>query len=606
MSAFLSCDNVAKAFGARELFNHLSLKIHAKERVGLIGPNGAGKSTLLKMLAGLMEYDAGVITTRNGIRLVYVPQVEALNPKLTVLQAALEASAADPEEAYQKEAQAIVILGKMGFDNVDQPVGDLSGGWLKRLSIARQLAREPDIVLLDEPTNHLDIMGIEWLEQFLAAARFAYVMVTHDRVFLNAATNRIIELNPMFDGGMLSFNCAYDEFLRRREAFLLAERARYESLANKSRREQEWVKSGVKARGTKSRSRLQEAEALLHEVKKRKKQTTPPDRILIQFDKADRKTKRLVVGHNVSKRFDAINIVDKLDFVLTPGVRVGLLGANGVGKTTLMKMIAGEIQPDSGGITITPGCQVLHFDQKRQLLDENQTLKDALTLNGGDTVIYRGKPLHVSAWARKLKFQGEQLMTPVGKLSGGERARVIMGRLMLQPADVLLLDEPTNDLDIPSLEVLEESLLEFPGAIVLVTHDRAMLDRVSTILLALDGTGTVTPYASYQQWQHAQADSKASTKAANKSDTSLAGKPKQKPVKLTYKDQRELDMMETTILQAEQHFADLQANPVAHDTGQPFLDYCEDLKNAQAHIDALYARWAELEAKQAGLAENES
>jgi ATP-binding cassette subfamily F protein uup len=607
MSTLLSVENIEKSIGNRKLFEHIGFHLQEKDRLGLIGPNGSGKSTLLKILAGVVEAEDGEITVRNGCHVAYLPQVEDIAPDLTILEAALEVSKSDGLDKHIRESQAVIALSKIDFSDMEEKVGKLSGGWLKRLSIARQIAREPDVLLLDEPTNHLDIEGIEWLEDFLKNAPFAYILVSHDRLFLENTTNKVMELNEIFDDGLLTFDCAYQEFLERRENFITAERSRFESLANKNRREQEWVKFGVKARGTKQKARLQEAENIKSEVSKLRTQTAKPKKVLIDFESTDRKTKRLATLHSVCKSFGDKTIAKGLDLTITPGMRIGLLGNNGVGKTTVMKMIAGELEPDSGSIHVTAGCKILHFNQNRQIMDENQKLAAALSINGSDMVIYRGKEMHITSWARKLKFRGDQLQSPISALSGGERARVIMGRLMLQTADILLLDEPTNDLDIPSIEVLEESLMDFPGALVFVTHDRELLDRVSTVLLALDGEGNITPYASYEQWK------KVGKQVEEESvDVAPIKKAVEKPVakkltKLSYNEQREWDNMETAIFEAEHVLEELQNNPVDA-TAEPeaFTTYCEQLADAQEAVENLYNRWTELEAKLAEIKGNKA
>jgi ATP-binding cassette subfamily F protein uup len=605
MASLLSCETIEKSIGTRTLFEGIGFHIQEKEHLGLIGPNGSGKSTLLKILAGVVEQDDGTITTRKGCHMVYLPQVEEISPKLTILEAALEASSDDSLDIHIKESQAIIALSKIGFADMEEKVANLSGGWLKRLSIARQVAREPEIMLLDEPTNHLDIEGIEWLEDFLKKASFAYIVVSHDRLFLENTTNKVMELNEIYDGGMLTFDCAYEEFLERQALFIEGERSRFESLSNKNRREQAWVKSGVRARGTKQKARQQEAGNIKNEVSKLRVQTAKPKKILIDFETTDRKTKRLATMLSICKSFGDKVITTGLDLTITPGMRIGLLGNNGVGKTTIMKMIAGELEPDSGSIHVTTGCKILHFNQNRQIMDEKQTLGDALSLSGTDTVIYRGKEVHITSWARKLKFRSDQLKSPISALSGGERARVIMGRLMLQTADILLLDEPTNDLDIPSIEVLEESLMDFPGALVFVTHDRELLDRVSTVLLALDGTGDVTPFASYNQWRN-----KDRSVVLKETDIDLIKedikKPESKKVtKLSYNEQREWDGMEEAIFSAESDLEEFQKNPVeATAPAEDFTTYCEKLGIAQTKVDDLYNRWTEIEAKLAEIQEN--
>lgn len=605
MANLLTCDAIEKSIGNRTLFTGINFAVEEKDKLGIIGPNGSGKSTLLKILAGVIEQDDGQLTTRKGCHVVYLPQVEEVNPDLTIVEASLEASKADGLDVHIREAQAMIALSKIGFANMEEKVSNLSGGWLKRLSIARQIAREPELMLLDEPTNHLDIEGIEWLEDFLKNAPFAYMMVSHDRAFLENTTTRVMELNDIFDDGLLDFDCGYHEFIRRRTDFLESERSRFESLANKNRREQEWVKSGVRGRGTKQKARLNEASELKQEVSKLRRQTAEPAKVLIDFESTDRKTKRLAVLHGICKSFGKKKIAENFDLTITPGMRIGLLGNNGAGKSTLIKLIAGELEPDSGGVNITTGCKILHFDQKRQILDENQPLGEALSINGSDMMIYRGKELHVTSWARKLKFRSDQLKTPISALSGGERARVIMGRLMLQTADILLLDEPTNDLDIPSIEVLEESLMDFPGALVFVTHDRELLDRVSTVLLALDGNGKIEPFASYDQWRKRH-EKQVEVPKLQEVKLLTPAKPQEKKItKLSYNEQREWDNMEQTIFEAEATLEELQNNPVDAASAD-FTGYCEALGEAQQRIETLYNRWTELEAKLAEIQTNKN
>ncbi len=599
----LSAQNITKFLGDRLLFDDLSLFIHEREHVGVIGPNGVGKSTFLKILAGLEEQDEGHITTRKGLRLCYVPQVETFNPEHTVLEAAEEALRETYHEEIERQTHAAVALSKIGFEDLSQKVSDLSGGWKKRLSIARQIAKEPDLMLLDEPTNHMDLEGIEWLENYLKSAHFSFMVISHDRRFLDSAINRTLEINHVFPNTSFSSDVAYSEFLERRTTFLEQEAARYESMKNKARNEQEWLRAGVQGRGTKQNARQTSARQLLDAVSEMKGRQSINKKVRLEFEQTDRKTKRLAVLHKVSKSFGEKSLFSKIELTLSPKSRLGLLGYNGCGKSTLMKIIAGDLKADEGKVTYAPDIRILSFHQDRKLLNPKATLKESLTLNGGDSVHYKGGLVHVASFASMLKFRSDQLDTPICKLSGGEQARVLIGQLMQQPADILLLDEPTNDLDIPSLEVLEESLESFPGAVVLVTHDREMLDRISTQLIGFDGQGGAEFYADYDQWKkHMEKKSAETVLEAPKQVTKVKEVPKPKPkkVKLSYKEQREFDMMEEAILQAETTLEEVEASPADMADGQAYQAWCEALSSAQLKVEELYARWTELEEKQQG------
>ncbi|MBI1362962.1 MAG: ATP-binding cassette domain-containing protein [Proteobacteria bacterium] len=599
----LTCQSVSKSLGDRTLFEGVSFTLHPRDKVGLIGPNGVGKSTLLKILAGMEHADDGQVEVRKGTKLVYLAQAESFNDADTVLEAALKLLADEPLDEAAKLAAAQVWLGRIGFADMGQRVQTLSGGWRKRLAIAAQLAREPDILLLDEPTNHLDMDGIWWLEDTLKSASFAFVVISHDRAFLNSVTTRTMEINDCFEGSLYAQDVPYTAFMEQRDGYLETQQIRRDNLANKVRREVEWLKAGVKARTTKQTARIKETLRLQEELSGLKSRTKEAKKVEIEFEDTERKTKRLVVLHNVEKSFDDKCLFKGLDLTLKPGMRLGLLGRNGSGKSSLLRLIGAMDAPTMGTVTLARGVRIATFDQNRQLLDPEQTLRQALAPSGGDAVIYRDELIHVASWAKRLRFRSDQLQAAVKRLSGGEQARILIGRLMLESADVLLLDEPTNDLDIPSIEVLEDALVTFPGAVVLVTHDREMLDRVSTVLLALDGKGTATAYADLAQWQADQkatlAPKKEIKKDVNKEEQQT--EVKKEKVKLTYKLQREFDLMEQTILEAETELETLQNNPVDATAGQAFTDYCAALGAAQERVDTLYARWAELEAMQQGM-----
>ncbi|MDB5297950.1 MAG: putative transporter ATP-binding protein, partial [Phycisphaerales bacterium] len=510
MTLLLNCTSLSKAFGPRPLFAGISIAFDDSERTGLIGPNGSGKSTLMKILAGLEPPDDGTLTTRRQLRLGYLPQEDKFPAGATCRQV-LVAAQADVHDAdeHEKEIEADIMLSQVGFSSgepgaadVEQLADQLSGGWKKRLAIARELVRRPDLLLLDEPTNHLDLAGILWLEELLSDAPFAFVLVSHDRYFLENTTNRTVELNASYPDGYLSHNGPYSAFVEKRIQFMEAQAARQTALASTVRREIEWLRRGAKARTTKAKGRIDKAGQMMGELADLKSRNATAKTAEIDFAASGRQTRKLLTAKKVSKALGGRTLFHDLDVTLTPGGRLGLLGPNGSGKSTLIKLLVGQDAPDSGTVTPADGLQIVHFEQTRAGLDPAMTLRDALSPTG-DHVSFRGQTMHISGWAGRFLFRKEQLDMPVGSLSGGERSRVQIARLMLKPADLLILDEPTNDLDISSLDILEDSLEDFPGAVLLVTHDRMMLDRLSTELLALDGKGGAAFYASLDQWQAA-------------------------------------------------------------------------------------------------------
>jgi ATP-binding cassette subfamily F protein uup len=596
----LSCQDLAKAFGGAPLFEGLSFGLFEGDHVGLVGPNGSGKSTLLKILAGLEPPSAGTRAARKRLRIGYVPQDPAFTPESTVLSVLLEAMHDLGLDEHEAEGRVAVGASRAGFPDVAQRTATLSGGWRKRLAIARELVREPELLLLDEPTNHLDLEGILWLEALLPREPEAFVAVSHDRYFLESVAGRMIELNRAFADGRLDVPGRYSRFLEKKDELLAGQAAYQDSLRNRVRGELEWLSRKAKARTRKAQARIDEAGRLQAELADLDSRSRTGS-VAIDFAGTERKTRRLVVVENLSKGFGGRDVVRGLDLVLSPGLRLGLLGANGSGKTTLLRLLAGLEPPDTGTVTHAPNLRVVTFDQHRARLDPDVSLKRTLAPHG-DSVVSEGRSIHVAGWAKRFLFRSEQLETPVGRLSGGEQARVVIARLMLEPADVLLLDEPTNDLDIPTLEVLEESLLAFPGALVLVTHDRYLLDRVSTRLLALDGRGGALAFADYEQWERGRETAPAAPPPARATSTKPVGpaSPTAKPKRLPYHEQREWERMEALILEAEQRLQDCRQ--AAEDTAvvsdhKALHARHEALASAQAEVDGLYARWAELEAK---------
>jgi ATP-binding cassette subfamily F protein uup len=600
----LSAQGLSKRYGVAALFRNISFTVSEGDRIGVIGPNGSGKSTLLEILQGRANPDTGDVAVRKGMRLGCVLQISEFAPGETirsVIDKALDRASVHESDRLARIAE---ILGRAGFSDMDVQAATLSGGWRKRLAIVEALVQKPDILLLDEPTNHLDLAGIKWLESVLQAASFACVVVSHDRYFLENVANEIVELNAAYEDGSLRVAGNYSAFLEAKEQFLHAQRNRQEALENRVHTEIEWLRRGPKARTTKSKARIDTAHEMIGELAEMKTRTRSAN-AKIDFAASGRQTKQLVTLDAVSYAIGERTLFEDVHFVLTAGMRVGLVGPNGSGKTTLLRLLNGEIKPVSGEIRKADALRVVYFDQNR-VLDADVTLRRALAPDS-DAVIFQDRIIHVAAWAARFLFTGEQLNQPVGRLSGGERARVLVAQLMLQPADVLLLDEPTNDLDIPTLEILEESLLEYRGALVLVTHDRYMLDRVSTVVLGLDGLGSAERFADYQQWEQWQKSRKSAekTEAAAVSARVLSGaagvaRATLTKKKLSYQEARELETIEERIADAErtvQEKHDALLDPAIMSDGTRLHVLSTELEVSQQAIDELYTRWAELEEK---------
>ena len=527
MSNLLTARNLMKAYPANTLFEGVSINVEEGERIGLIGPNGSGKTTLLKVLAGLEPADDGEIIRKRALRAVYVQQDDRFSGDATPLSVVVDGLDEHDDSGMDPTTRAEITLSKLGFTNIDQSVASLSGGWRKRLSLARALAQEPELLMLDEPTNHLDLEGVVWLERFVKQVSIAIIFVTHDRRFLENTATRIVELSKAYPGGAFEAIGNYTEFVKRKEAFLDAQRAAQTSIATRVRQDTAWLNQGIQGRQTRNKTQVGAAASRREELKDTidRNQATSKT-AAFAFQSTDRKTTKLLTLNSVSKSMGEKRLFESLSLTLTPGQRIGLLGVNGSGKTTLMRLMSGDLLPDSGSVKRADNLQVVTFSQHREALDQSQTLQEALCPYG-ETVQYNGQSVHVSGWARRFLFDPDQLSTRISNLSGGEQARVLIANLTLLKADVLLLDEPTNDLDIPSLEVLEQSLMSFSGAIVLVTHDRFLLERISTEYLALNDRGDAKWFASIEQWNAATMKEKPSPVETTKPSPSTTKTPSQ-------------------------------------------------------------------------------
>ncbi len=585
MAVLVTCDRISKSYHARPLFEGLTFAIHEDQKVGIVGPNGAGKSTLMRLVAGAEQPDEGLVVRRRGLVVAYVPQVSTFPEGATCREVVLAAARGD-------ELEAAMALSRCGFEDTEQKARGLSGGWQKRLSLATGIAQQPDVLLLDEPTNHLDLEGVLWLEDFLREAPFAWACVSHDRQFLQRTVTHVVEVSRIYPTGIYVCEGRYNDFLDRRTQYLSDQAKNQATLANKVKRETDWLRAGVKARTTKSKSRIEAAHALIAELATVKGRREGPS-AGIDFVASGRKTKRLVVAEGVAKKLGDKVIVKNLNLILVPNMVVGLAGGNGTGKTTILKLLAGEYAVDAGTVTHADKLKVVYFDQSRDQLDPTKTLKQTLSPEG-DAVIFQGRSIHVAGWAKRFNFAVEQLALPVGELSGGEQARTLIAQLMLTPADVLLLDEPTNDLDLPTLEALEESLSEFPGCVVLVSHDRFLIDSVCDVIVGLDGYGGSKIYADREQWQ--------------KDALTPAGRPKKQVEERVDRPERTVGIeasreakdVEAQIAKTEARISDLTiklGDPAVSGNAAKLAATSKDLRTAELDVERLYARLSALEGK---------
>ncbi len=592
MSLLLNTNNLSKSYSSKELFKNLSFSVFKRDKIGLIGPNGSGKSTLLKILAGLESSDEGEVVAKRSLKIVYVPQSVVYESK-SVKDVLFDALKNEPLSESDKKLMVEKWLSKVGFEDFSRDASKLSGGWQKRLSIAASIILSPDLLLLDEPTNHLDLESLLWLENFLQKKVLNLIFVSHDRYFLQNVCNKIIEISKVYPKDSFVCEGTYLEFLKQKETFLAGQLQQEKSLNSKARREGEWLKQGVKARTTKSTSRINEAYEIFEQLSNLKKRNQS-QKTQIDFISTDRGTKKLITLKSVSKSMGGKELFKNLSFMLSPKTRIGLIGSNGSGKTTLLKLIAEELIPDSGIIKKAENLKVVYFDQHRMQLDAELTLKEALCPSG-EFVHFQKQKIHVNAWAQRFLFPKNILDLKIKNLSGGERARIAIAHLLLEPADVLLLDEPTNDLDIQTLETLEKSLLDFSGAIVLITHDRFLIDRVCNSIISLENKDQITVFSDYAQYEASRKPVfnpvKVKAKPLKKSNTSK---------KLTYAESKELKEIEKNLPQLEierTKFNDLLTQTDVIQKQERLGEICKELAILENKIERLYIRWDELDKK---------
>jgi ABC transport system ATP-binding/permease protein len=604
----VSLDRVSIAFGHLPLLDAVSLQIEAGERVSLIGRNGSGKSTLLGIVGGEIEPDSGGVWRQPALRVARLEQDVPLSSNRSVFDVVAEGHTHHlaEDDAWLREHHVDLVLSRLSLPG-DAVVDTLSGGWRRRVLLARALVGQPDLLLLDEPTNHLDIDAITWLETFLAEYAGAVLFVTHDRAFLQRLATRIVELDR---AQLSSWPGDYATFLRRKEEALASETVHQEKFDRKLAEEEAWLRQGIKARRTRNEGRVRALMAMRDERAARREQTSA---VRLQIEQADSSGKLVFEARGISKSYGDTAVVRGFSTRVMRGDRIGLIGPNGAGKTTLLRLLLGEMPPDAGDVRRGANVQVAYYDQQREQLDPERTVFDTIG-DGNDTVTANGRTRHVHAYLRDFLFSNERARSPVKALSGGERNRLLLARLFTRPANVLVLDEPTNDLDLETLELLEAQLVEWPGTLLLVSHDRAFLDNVVTGTLVFEGNGRIEEYVGgYEDWlrQSQRALRQAQLPSARPGLASNAEAPAPAPPRppagarkrLSYMEQRELDALPARIdtLEAEQRALNAQiASP------DFYKERADAIQSALERVEALaqelagaYARWGDLESRRA-------
>lgn len=595
LASLITLTDVQLAYGHHPLLDHADFAIQEGERIGLIGRNGAGKSSLLRLLDGRTQPDDGDIARSSGLRVATVEQEPALDETGTVFDVVCDAHA-HPED-WQRPARVRAALERLGLP-AEAAIATLSGGMRKRVALARALVDEPDLLLLDEPTNHLDFDGIAWLEAMLRNWKGAAVIITHDRRFLDAVATRIVELDR---GRLLSFPGNFSQWQERKAQWLEAERleqARFDKLLAQ---EEVWIRKGIEARRTRNEGRVRRLEQLRVERAERRERV---GNVSLALAQGQRSGKLVAELQDVGKAFGDKVVVRDYSTTILRGDRIGIVGPNGAGKTTLLKLLLGELPPDSGTVRQGSNVSVAYFDQMRAQLDENATLVDIIS-PGSEWVEIGGARKHVMSYLGDFLFSPARAGSPVSSLSGGERARLLLARLFARPANVLVLDEPTNDLDIETLELLEELLQEYAGTVLLVSHDRAFLNNVVTQTIAAEGDGRWRDYVGgYDEWQAQRPAQAAAPKAEKPAETAKPAAARPKPVRaarLSAWDLRELEALPDAIAAIEARQAELSGKLADGSLYRDAPDEVErinaELATLESELEEKFARWELLEAR---------
>jgi ATP-binding cassette subfamily F protein uup len=586
----LTLQNVFLTFGGTPLLEGSELLIHEGERIALVGRNGSGKSTLLKIAAGLVEADTGAPIMQSGTTTRYLPQEPDLSGYATTLDY-VEAGLTDGDENYR----ALYLLNELGLDGTENPA-NLSGGEARRAALARAIAPEPDILFLDEPTNHLDLPTIEWLERELLSMRSAFVLISHDRAFLERLTGATIWIDR---GVTRRINEGFASFEAWRDKVLEEEETERHKLDRKIVREEHWLRYGVTARRKRNIRRLDGLHALRDKRRNLRQRTGSVD---MQAAEAESSGKRVIEAKNLFKAYESRSIVSDFSVQINRGDRVGIVGPNGAGKTTLVKLLTGQMEPDSGSIRLGANLEMLTLDQKREQLDDTQSLKDVLTGGLGDMLMVGDQQRHVVSYMKDFLFTPEQAGTAVGRLSGGERARAMLARALAKPSNLLVLDEPTNDLDLDTLDLLQELIADYSGTVILVSHDRDFLDRTVTSTLTSDGDGHWQDYpggySDMLRQRGKRPEKQSATKATSRKTSKPAGTPRNKP-KLSFNQQHALKTLPAEIEKlgaSISAFEKLVADPdLFNKDPDKFNKAIKGLEAAQQELTEKEEQWLELE-----------
>jgi len=599
--ALISLQDVSIGFGGPRLLEEINLQIESGEWVGVLGRNGMGKSTLLKLINGDVLPHSGTIARQQEIRVAYLPQEvpQGLSGRVReIIESGLEAVTSgnlDDEHQWQRQHQVEKILSRMELDP-EARFEVLSAGLKRRVYLARGLARNPDLLLLDEPTNHLDINSIDWLENFLKRWGGTLLFVTHDRVFLQRLATRIVELDR---GKLFDWDFDYSTFVKRKEEMLSAEQSQNAVFDKKLAQEEQWIRKGIEARRTRNEGRVR-ALKRLREMRRERRELS--GKVRMQISTENRSGRLVIEAENVSYSFGDKNMIQNFSITIQRGDKIGIVGPNGSGKTTLLRILMGELPPLLGEVRHGTNVEMAYFDQLRAQLDESKSVLDNVG-QGRDTITVNGRARNLMGYLEDFLFTRDRARAPISALSGGERNRLLLARLFTQPANLLILDEPTNDLDIDTLEVLEDLLLEYDGTLLLVSHDRAFLNNIVTNTLILDGTGNVSEYVGgYDDW-HKQIEQIPASQTKPKPDSALQAESKadSKPVarKLSYNEKRELEELPKRIerLEAEQHQLTVTMEDPAFylQEGAMITQAVNRLQELHDELSRVYQRWAELE-----------
>ena len=603
MAVLLNVHELRHSFSHRVLFEGLTFSINTGEKIALIGQNGAGKSTLLKIIAGMMEPDSGRVSRSRGLKVGYLPQSPTFPPGLTVREAVyggISVDSVNPDD-WEIVGAAEEVMSRLELsDYADMKVEQLSGGWRKKVALAHELAKNPELLLLDEPTNHLDVESILWLEDWVNNSSIAILIISHDRSFLQRTGKRVIEVDRRNPNGILSVDGTYEDFLIVKADYLEAQLSRQASLQNVLRRETQWLGQGAKARTTKQKARIDRAGDLGDEVG-RLRAVTRTQKVRLEFDVLERLPKKLATLEKVTKKYGDRTLFSNFSLNVTPQTRLGLIGLNGVGKSTLIKLIVGDEKPTAGTVEVSDRLVISYFEQGRDTLNQNISVMRTVCPSG-ETVEFQGRKMHVRSYLDRFLFSGTQIEVEVSKLSGGEQSRLLLARQMLTPSNMLILDEPTNDLDLQTLEVLEDCLAEFPGAVILVTHDRSFMDEVCNQILAVPEMVNFADIDQWEKWfiKERKKGNKAGAIPLVSTSSAPVTKTEQPKKKLSYKEQIEFDKMEGLIFEKEELLGSLekisQSDQVLSNSVE-LMKVTDQMGALQKEIERLYARWTELETK---------